>query len=215
MDRENADFFKVAEEAQTKFGNKCVPLQIPIGAHTTFSGVVDLLKMKAYTGNPAKEGEIPADIKAQADTYRAKLVEAVAGADDKLIEKYLSDEAYQPGRTGNRSESGSGQRQTGAHFYRLGFAEYRRHSVDGCHQAISAFSQRSSGRDITDAAKGTTQKVEPSPTDSLAALVFKTSADPYVGKLTYFRVYTGTFTSNSQVWNSSRNEAGAHRPAIY
>ena len=59
---------------------------------------------------------------------------------------------------------------------------------------------------ITDAAKGTTQKVEPSPTDSLAALVFKTSADPYVGKLTYFRVYTGTFTSNSQVWNSNRNE---------
>ena len=55
MDRENADFFKVAEEIQKKFGAKCVPLQIPIGAHTTFSGVIDLLKMKAYTGNPAKE----------------------------------------------------------------------------------------------------------------------------------------------------------------
>ncbi len=60
--------------------------------------------------------------------------------------------------------------------------------------------------EITDITKQTTQKVEPSPTDSLAALVFKTSADPYVGKMTYFRVYTGTFTSNSQIWNSTRNE---------
>ena len=58
MDRENADFFKVAEEAQKKFGTKCVPLQIPIGAHTTFSGVIDLLKMKAYTGNPAQRRAI-------------------------------------------------------------------------------------------------------------------------------------------------------------
>ena len=58
----------------------------------------------------------------------------------------------------------------------------------------------------TEAAKDIPQKVEANPADSLAALVFKTSADPYVGKLTYFRVYTGTFNSNAQVWNSSRNE---------
>jgi elongation factor G len=93
MDRENADFFKVTDEIQNKFGNKCVALQIPIGAHTSFTGVIDLLKMKAYTGDQAKESDVPAAVKDQADSYRAKLVETVASADDTLIEKYLGDEA--------------------------------------------------------------------------------------------------------------------------
>ena len=147
MDRENADFFKVAEAAQTKFGAKCVPLQIPIGAHTTFSGVVDLLKMKAYTGNPAKEGDIPADMKAQADTYRAKLVEAVASADDKLIEKYLGDEAISQEELETALKTAVSSRQTGTHFYRFCFTKYRHYPIHGCHQAISAFSQRQAGRD--------------------------------------------------------------------
>src|SRR4030042_300433 len=96
MDRENADFFKVVEEIKTKLGQKCHPIQITIGAHTGFKGVVDLLTMKAYTGSPTKEAEIPAEIKAQADSYREKLVEAIAEMDDKLIEKYLGGEQISP-----------------------------------------------------------------------------------------------------------------------
>jgi elongation factor G len=206
MDRENADFFKVAEEVQKRFGSKCVAVQIPIGAHTSFTGIVDLLKMKAYTGDPLKESDIPAEIKAQADTYRGKLVEAVASADDKLIEKYIGDEpiSQEELETSLKASVTSGKVipvYTGSALLNIG--------VTLLMDAILHYLPSPKGKPveiITDAAKGTTHKVEPSPTDSLAALVFKTSADPYVGKLTYFRVYTGTFTGNAQILNSSRNE---------
>ncbi|HEX7475988.1 MAG TPA: elongation factor G [Dehalococcoidales bacterium] len=206
MDRENADFFKVFEDAQKKFGNKCVALQIPIGTHTSFTGVIDLLKMKAYTGDPAKEGEVPAESRAQADSFRSKLVEAVASADDKLIEKYLSDEAIGQAELEAALNTAVSAGKlvpvfTGSALQNSGITLLM--------DAIKQYLPSPKGHLvelITDSAKGTTQKVEPSATDPLAALVFKTSADPYVGKLTYFRVYTGTFTSNSQVWNSTRNE---------
>jgi len=92
MDRENADFFRTVEDVQAKFGAKCLPLQIPIGAHTDFQGIIDLLTMKGYSGSPEKETEIPSSLQAQADSLREKLVEAVAEVDDQLIEKYLGGE---------------------------------------------------------------------------------------------------------------------------
>ena len=92
MDRENADFTKVVEDVKSKLGNKCVPVQLAIGSHTSFQGVVDLLTMKAYTGSPTKEAEVPAAVKAQADSLRDKLVESIAEMDDALIEKYLGGE---------------------------------------------------------------------------------------------------------------------------
>ena len=205
MDRENADFFKVADEVQKKFGVKCVPIQTPIGTYTTFQGVVDLLKLKAFTGNPAKEEEIPAAVKAQADAYRAKLVEAVASADDKLIEKYIGDEpiGQEELETALKTAVATGKVvpiYTGSALENIGVTLFM--------DAIRSYLPSPAGKpvELIMDAKGTTQKVQPAPADSLAALVFKTSADPYVGKLTYFRVYTGTFTSNSQVWNSSRGE---------
>jgi elongation factor G len=92
MDRENADFLKCVGDIQAKLSTRCLPLQITIGAHTTFEGVIDLLEMKAYTGSSSKETDIPADLKAQVDSYREKLVEAIAEVDDTLIEKYLGGE---------------------------------------------------------------------------------------------------------------------------
>jgi elongation factor G len=205
MDRENSDFFKVAQAAQTKLGIKCVPVQIPIGSHTSFSGVIDLVKMKAYTGNPTKEDAIPADIKAQADSYRAKLVETVAGADDKLIEKYLSDEtiSQEELETALKTAVSNGKLVpvfAGSALQNIGLTLLM--------DAIQHYLPSPKDREFEeiDPVKQTATRVKPSPTDPLAALVFKTSADPYVGKLTYFRVYTGTFSSNSQLWNSSRNE---------
>ena len=92
MDRENADFFRTVEAVQAKFGPKCLPVQLPIGAHTSFQGIVDLLTMKAYTGSPPKEAGIPSSLQPQADSFREKLVEAIAEVDDALIEKYLGGE---------------------------------------------------------------------------------------------------------------------------
>ncbi len=206
MDRENADFNKVVTDLQTKFGAKCVALQLPIGSYTTFSGIVDLLKMKAYTGNEATETYIPADIKAQADSYRSKLVEAVASADDNLIEKYLGDEPISQEELetalntaiGNCKVvpvlAGSASQNIGVTLLMDAIKNYLPSPAAG------------SVNVITDAATGKIEKLKASASDPLAALVFKSSADPYVGKLTYFRVYNGTITSNSQVWNSSRGE---------
>jgi elongation factor G len=204
MDRENADFAKVVAQTQSKFGNKCVPLQVPIGAHTSFSGVIDLLKMKAYSESAGSEGEIPAAMKAEADSYRNKLVEAVAGVDEKLIEKYLNDEAISQAELEAALNAavasaklvpilaGSATQNIGVNLF-----------LDATKQYLP--SPNGQTFELTDF-KNVTQTVTPSATDPLAAIVFKTSADPYVGKLTYFRVYTGTFTSNSIVWNSNRNE---------
>jgi len=205
MDRENADFFKVVDSAQSRFGNKCVPLQIPIGAHTTFTGVVDILNQKAYTGSPAKETEVPASIKPQLETFRAKLIEAVAGVDEKLIEKYLNDEPI------SQEELETGLYQaisTGKLVPIFAGSALQNISVTLLMDAIKKYLPSPKGipLEFTDLTTNSTQKIEPSPADFLAALVFKTSADPYVGKLTFFRVYSGTLSSNSQVWNSSRNE---------
>lgn len=205
MDRENADFFKVAEAVQNRFGAKCIPLQIPIGAHTSFTGVIDLLTQKAYTGSPAKEEEIPASLQAQADSYRTKLIEAVAGVDETLIEKYLNDETI------SQEELEAALNlavSSGKLVPVFAGSALQNISVTVLMDAINRYlpSPKAVPVELADPVKGEAQKIEPSPADSLAALVFKTSADPYVGKLTYFRVYTGTFSSNSQVWNSSRSE---------
>jgi elongation factor G len=205
MDRENADFVKVTEGVQKRYPGKTVALQIPIGSYTTFTGVIDLLNMKAYTSAGSKESDIPSDMKAMADTYRAKLVESVASADDKLIEKFLNDETISQAEleTALRSSVLSCKLVpifTGSALQNIGITQF----MDAIKQYLPSPKNRQ--YEIVTDVKGTIQKADASATDPLASLVFKTSADPYVGKLTYFRVYAGSFASNSTVWNSNRNE---------
>jgi len=203
MDRENVDFNKVVNQIQTKFGRKCIPIQLPIGAHTTFQGVIDLLKMKSYTGTEAKEGDITANLKAQVDELRGKLTEAVAEADDKLLEKYLGGEEL----TGVELENGLRQGViTGKIIPIMAGTGLQNIAVFPLMDAIVKLLPAPKECKVTVVREGKTLELEPDPKAPLAALVFKTSADPYVGKLTYFRVYTGTFTSNSQVWNVNRSE---------
>jgi len=206
MDRENADFNKTVGQLQAKFGPRCLPVQLPIGAQDKFEGVVDLLTMKAYTGTEGKEAELPAALKSQADSYREKLIEAAAEADDKLIEKYLE------GGELSQEELSKGLRQavisgkvvpifTGSALKNIGFKLFL--------DAISGFLPSAKERKVVTITDSTKSTVEPSADAPLAALVFKTSADPYVGKLTYFRVYNGAINSNSQVWNA--NHKGIER----
>jgi len=205
MDRENADFFKVAEAAAARFGPGCVAMQIPIGSASSFSGVIDLLKMKAYTGNPVQEGDIPADLKAQAETFRSKLIEAVAGADETLTEKYLNDEAISQQELESAIKPAV---QAGKLFPIYTGSALQNIAISFLVDAMQQYMPSPEGItvDVIDQATKETQKSAFSVSDPLAALVFKTSADPYVGKMTYFRVYSGTFSSNSQIWNSSKNE---------
>ncbi len=203
MDRENADFGKTLAQLKSKFGAQVVPITMPIGAHTSFQGVVDLLSMKAFTGSPAKEGEVPAAVKAQAESYREQLVEAVAEQDDKLVEKYLGGEPL------SNEELTSGLKKgvvAGKIFPVFATSGLQNAGVGLLLDAIVEYLPAPADRPIIAAADSGTQEIAPSEDGPLAALVFKTSADPYVGKLTYLRVYNGVITSNSQVWNLNRNE---------
>ena len=200
MDRENADFHRTVEELQSKFGAKCLPLQLPIGAQSEFQGVVDLLTMKSYIGSPPKEAEIPSSLQNQADSLHEKVVEAAAEVDDRLIEKYLGGEGL------SLEELSHGLRQavvTGKTVPVLVGAAIQNIGITSLLDAIYDYLPSPKERDVVVAEA--TQAIEPSQDASLAALVFKTSADPYVGKLTYFRVYTGSVDSNSQVWNATRS----------
>ena len=204
MDRENVDFAKVVDQIQSKFGRKCLPIQLPIGAHTTFQGIIDLLKMKAYTGTAAQEGEIPEALKSQAQSMREKLVESIAETDDSLLEKFLG------GGELKQEELVKALRKAvldGKLMPILAGSGMQNIGVIPLMDAIVGYLPApKEGEVLITGEGGKTTKIAADPKGALAALVFKTSADPYVGKLTYFRVYCGTFASNSQVWNVTRGE---------
>ncbi len=202
IDRENADFYRTLDELQTKFDPRCLPVLLPIGDQSDFQGVIDLLAMKSYIGFPAKEAEIPSSQQSKAVSFREKLVEAVAEIDDRLLEKYLGGEELTP------EELKTGLRQAtimskivpvlvGSAIQNIGIIPLL--------DAISSYLPSPKERDVVIVSDSTEQqKIKPSEEASLAALVFKTTADPYVGKLTYLRVYTGIIDSNSQLWNATR-----------
>jgi elongation factor G len=201
MDRENADFAKVVGDMKAKLGARCVPLQLAIGAHTSFQGVVDLLSMQAYSGSggSAEEAEVPANLKAQAESYREKLVEAIAEVDDTLIEKYLGGETISPEElTGTLRQAVLDGRivpvLAGSGLQNIG--------INRLMDAVVDYMPLPKERKV---AIGGGASVEPGEELPLAALVFKTTADPYVGKLTYFRVYNGVISSNSQVLNATQD----------
>ena len=202
MDRENADFYRTVEQLQSKFGARCVPLQLPVGAQDSFEGIVDLLTMK--TGAGSKATEIPASLQDKVKSFHEKLVEAVAEVDDKLIEKYLGGEEL------SGEELGDGLRKAvseGRIIPILAGSSTKNIGPAPLLDAVSSYLPSAKEREVVIISDSTTEKLTPAEDGPLAALVFKTSADPYVGKLTYFRVYNGVINSNSPVWNASRGGA--------
>ena len=207
MERENADFFRTVAELQARFGRRCLPVELPIGSEQDFRGVVDLVTMKAYTGPQWQEGEIPEELVSQAGEFREKLVEAVAETDDALIAKYLEGEelSEEEIRRGLRVATLGGQVVP----ILVGSALENR-GVASVLDAICDYlpSPRDRGQVVAqNPSTGEEERIDPDPSAPLAALVFKTSADPYVGKLTYLRVYSGTIYSDSTGWNSARERA--------
>jgi elongation factor G len=207
MDRENADFAQALSQVQSFFGKKCVALQVPVGAQSTFTGVVDVLAQKAYSGEKATEGAVPDALSDQVARYREQLVEAVAETDDELLTKYLdgtelTDAELTRGlRTGIASGAvvpvltGAAARNIGTAPLLSVIAEYFPSPKE--RPAVKA----------KVASKGEEVEVKADSAGPLAALVFKTTADPYVGKLTYLRVHSGALKSDSTAWNSNRATA--------
>jgi len=205
MDRENADFFRTLGQLRAKFGAKCVPIQLPIGSQAAFQGVVDLITRKAAGG--AKDEAIPPSMKDQVEEYREKLVEAVAETDDELITKYLEGEGLNDEEVSRGLKAGTLQGKivpvlTGAALSNRGIAEL----LDGIRRYLP--SPKEAAQVVArNALTQSEEKLAAEESGPLAALVFKTTADPYVGKLTYFRVCSGVINSDSTVWNANKGRA--------
>ncbi|MGE5585034.1 MAG: elongation factor G [Bacillota bacterium] len=209
LDRENADFFKTVEAVRAAFGNRCVPVQIPVGSQDTFRGVVDLIKMKAIVfenGGAGKfrEEDIPADLLGRAQEYRDALVEIAAESDDELIEKYLDGNELTQDEVAKGLRAGVVQ---GKAYPILCASALRNVAVQPLMDAIvSLLPSPVDAGTVEGTVPGSGEKAERVPEDGapLAALVFKTTADPFVGKISMFRVYSGTLRSDSQVYNVTR-----------
>ena len=206
MDRENANFDQTVEALRSRFGSKLAAVQIPIGSQDSFRGVVDLVRMKAYLGEKGTEGEIPADLSSQVEAYREKLVEAVAETDDDLTMKYLEGEEITEEEL--RAALHSATRR-GALVPILAASAAKNIGVTAVMDAVVELLPSPAELPpvlARPAAGGDPVELAADPAGPLASLVFKTAADPYVGKLTYFRVYSGTFKGDSHVQNANRKK---------
>jgi len=208
MDRAGADFMRCVSEVRERLGGNPIPLQIPIGAEDEFEGVVDLITMKSIRWNDAdkgmtyEEGDIPAELADEAQEWRDKLIEAVAESDEALMEKFFED-----------SDSITKEEM---------FAAIRKSTIDMSIQPVmcgSAFKNKGVQTMLdavmaflpspydADAIEGTnpdTDEVEvrnPNPEEPTAALAFKIATDPFVGRLCFFRMYSGKIPAGSYVYN--------------
>src|SRR6056297_114457 len=210
MDVVGADFFRVVQMMIDRLKANPVVLQIPIGAEDDFEAIIDLVKMKAYyyrdeLGTEIDMLDIPDDYKEVADEYRLKLVEAVAETDDELMMKYLEGEAFteEEVRKGIRIATiandivpvlcGSAYKNKGVQLMMDAVVDYMPSPLDV--KAIKGFDE--DGEPVVKKA---------SDEESFAALAFKIMTDPYVGKLAFFRVYSGVLESGSYVLNSNENK---------
>jgi len=197
MDRENADFERTVQQIQAAWGPKCVPVHLPIGTQASFKGVVDLLSQKAYMGEKGEEVEIPADIQGSADQAREKLIEAAAETDDALITKYLEGETLTAEELANGVKAGILAGSLVPIFTGSGTKMIGMHSLLN---AIVSMLPAPTDRPVELDGK----QLKADPNGPLTALVFKTAADPYVGRLTYFKVLSGTLKGDSHAWNASQ-----------
>jgi elongation factor G len=211
MDRTGADFLAVVTKIRERLGANAVPVQLPIGSEGDFQGVIDLIRMKAiiYTddlGTTSEENEIPGDLMDQAIEYRERMIEAAADADDALMEKYLEGQpisaeeiraGLRKGTLKNRTVPvicGSSFKNKGVQPLLDAVVDYLPSPIDV--GAVNGIDPRSG------------QTIERAPDDKapFSALAFKVMSDPYVGKLTFFRVYSGTLSKGSYVYNSTKNK---------
>ena len=197
LDRENADFSGVVESLQNRFGRHLVPVQLPVGAESSISGVINVLDPNS---------EVPAGHESEFEEARERLIEAVAEIDDNLADKYLEGEEITQEEMIAGVKTGLMEGTlvpilAGAPALGIGVNEF----MDF---AASYLPSPAESPPVSARVPGSEETVELECNGSgpLAALVFKTAADPFVGKLSYFRVYSGTFQSDSQLHNANRGD---------
>ena len=207
MDRTGADFFKVIEMIKERLNANPVPIVLPIGSGDIFTGLIDLIKMEAilYTsedGSSFEYGEIPSDMKEVADKWRLQLLEEVASYDEHLLEKYLDGETLLPEeiKVAIRKATLDGTMiptLCGSAFRNKGVQRTLDAVIDYLPSPLDVGNVK--GFDIDD----DSLEVERTPDDNdhFSALAFKIMTDPYVGRLTFFRVYSGTVSTGEHILN--------------
>jgi elongation factor G len=201
MNRDNADFQKALNSVQEISEARLIPLQLPWGEKADFTGVIDLLSMKAYEGSGKTASDIPAEYVDAAEEARMELIESAAEGDDELLMKYLEGEELTPDEIMSGLKAAVLAGTSIPVFAASGTAEI------GLAPLLDAIIGLLPSPDSMPAvtAQGAAGEEELPASDSgpLAAYVWKTTADPFVGKITYFRVYSGTMNSDSRVWNQN------------
>lgn len=207
MDRENASFERTLEQLQGRFGTGVVPVQLPIGARDAYRGVVDLITRTAVMfgeNGQTTAGDVPAEVADEVERLGEQLLETVAETDDELVTKYLGGEAL------TQEEIKRGLRQgvlSGKIIPVLSAAATLDRGSGLILNAIVEYLPSPVAAGTVTATHALTKKEEslaPNPEGPLAALVFKTLADPFIGRLTYFRVYSGTLRPDSHIWNAAK-----------
>lgn len=214
MDRDNADFGRTIESAREVFGPTVGPLQLPIGSEKSFRGVADILSGRAYLyddANPGKavESDIPEEFKRPVREARGQLIEAAADSDEVLLERYLNDEEISDEDLRHAVEVAISAGNMVPVFAGAGSSMK---GVDRLLDAIVRYAPAASTRTVTATNGSGDEELSADPNGPLAALVFKTVADPHVGRVSYFRVYSGTLKSNGSVYNeqSEKSERIGH-----
>ncbi len=205
MERENANFQKALQSVQDYIETRLLPLQIPWGEKSDFKGVIDLLTMKAFEGDKTEGVEIPAEFKDEAESAHLALVEAAAEGADDLLEKYfesgdLSDQEILRGLRSTVMEGNFIPVMVAAGAHKVGLKpllEVLSHLMPSPADVGSVVAVDDKGEEVT---------LEPKDDGPLAAFVWKTTADPFVGKQTFFRVYSGKMVADDRVWNSVKEE---------
>ena len=210
MDKLGADFFGSCAQLISKLGKNPVLVQIPIGKEDSFQGVIDLFEMQSYVFNGDKGddiviGEIPADLKDQAEEYHDKLIEQCAELDEEIMEKYLDGEELSIAELKGALRKGT---ISGEAIPCLCGTAYKNKGVQKLLDAIIEYMPAPTDvPDITGQDEdGNEVTVKSSDDEPFSALAFKIMTDPFVGKLAFFRVYSGTLNSGSYVLNSTKNK---------
>ncbi len=210
MDIAGANFFNVVDMIRTRLSKNPVPIELPIGKEDTFKGIIDLFEMKSYIYNDEKGqditvGEIPADMKDQAEDYRQKMIESICETDDELIDQYLGGEEPDTAALKKALRKATIE---GTIIPVLCGTAYRNKGVQKLLDAVIEYLPAPT--DVADI-KGTDldgNEVHRKSSDEepFAALAFKIMADPFVGKLAFFRVYSGTMNTGSYILNATKNK---------
>lgn len=202
MDRENASFQRAVHSLAEKFEKRFVPAQLPVGEQASFRGVVDLISMKAYIGSESREESIPASMADEVEEARLQLVEAAAEGDDELIMKYLDGQELTSEEVVSGLRAAIFQGTVVPVFCGAATVNIAVRPLLDAIRSLLPSPVEAGPYEVTNLVTGQTESLEGSTTGPLAAFVFKTTADPYVGKLTYLRVYSGMLASDSRVYCS-------------